>query len=122
MLIFYSRTIQRKQKEIKELKATLEKLGRENERLGKKLEAAWLEGSLGAKVVKAEVVKEDKERKPEDKTEHREGQREQPEDRRREQDENIDQQPSKTDDDEMFLMNERLDTNRSEGERWKLIS
>lgn len=114
MLIFYSRTIQRKQKEIKELKATLEKLGRENERLGKKLEAAWLEGSLGAKVVKAEAIKEDKERKPEDKTEHREGQREQPE-YRREQDDNIDETPSKTDD-EKFLMNEGLDTNRSEGE------
>ena len=54
------RTIQRKQKEIKELKSSLDKLSRDNDKLNKKLEAAWLESSLGATVVKAELVNEDK--------------------------------------------------------------
>ena len=58
---FNFRAIQRKQKEIKDLRASLEKLSRDNEKLNKKLEAAWLESSLGATVVKAEVVNEDKE-------------------------------------------------------------
>ena len=53
------KTIQKKQKELKELKASLEMLKRENERLGRKLEAASLEGSLDTKVVMEGVLRPD---------------------------------------------------------------
>ena len=105
--IFAIRAVQRKQKEIKGLKNSLEKLTRENERLGQKLEAAWLESSLGARVVKAEVVSEDTERRKDD----RMGQDE--EDTRGYK-EGKDKQPVKTED-EAEVENEGLDTSRSEG-------
>ncbi|XP_028393551.1 coiled-coil domain-containing protein 18-like [Dendronephthya gigantea] len=94
------RTMQRKQKEIKELKTSVDKLSRENERLKTKLDSALLESSLGARVVKSEVVHEDKDG------------RRQGVDRRGE-DEKKDEQPSKKDE-ETVPVNGGLDTSRSE--------
>ena len=105
-IILPIRTVQRKQKEIKELKNSLEKLTRENERLGKKLEAAWLESSLGARVVKAEVVGDDSDGRSNDRMGQGDG--------RRGQNENKNEQPMKTED-EATVEHEGLDTSRSEG-------
>lgn len=95
------RTIQRKQKEIKGLKASVEKLGRENERLKTKLDSVLLESSLGARVVKSEVVHEDKDGRKQGADTGGE-------------DEKKDEQPSK-EDEEATGGNEGLRTSRSEG-------
>ena len=104
--IFNIRTIQRKQKEIKDLRSSLEKLSSDNEKLNKKLEAAWLESSLGARVVKAEMINEDKDGHGDDKMGQDEG--------RRRQEKGKDEHVINTED-EATVVNEGLDTNRSEG-------
>ena len=127
LLCFNFRTIQRKQKEIKDLRASLEKLSRDNEKLNKKLEAAWLESSLGATVVKAEVVNEDKEghgddrmghdkdirRKDENRKEKDEGKRGKNEDKKGKN--GGKNEPEVYTEGETTTMNEELETSRNEG-------
>jgi hypothetical protein len=88
--------------------------------MGKRLESARLESSLGARVVKAEVVNEDKEGHGDDRRGQDRGRRGQEgrrgqDEGRRGQDVGKDEPAMKTEN-EATVVNEGLDTSRSEGE------
>jgi hypothetical protein len=89
--------------------------------MGKRLESARLESSLGARVVKAEVVNEDKEGHGDDRRGQHEGRRGQDDGRRgqdegrRGQDDGKNEPTMKTEN-EATVVNEGLDTSSREGE------